>query len=223
MKKKVAIGCGTVFVLFMAFGILYTFVPGLFPKSSTTTSTVTEVELNKAKEQGLVDYYAIGTGSIESLELNITSKTTKPLNIRVTRGSIFNPFESFVQRMIVISDALISLDPKETIKEYEIKVACINMKLSAPGRGNQMTIANKAPNDDLIKLVQLPAFQGKGFRFQQFAIWTITDNPINVDEYQGIASGGYPFGSGPTNEDIEAIRMLFENAGIDTSKYYALK
>jgi hypothetical protein len=52
---------------------------------------------------------------------------------------------------------------------------------------------------------------------QQFAIWTITDNPSDSYGYTGIALGDYT--EYPTDEAIAVIRAQFEKAGIDTTKY----
>lgn len=58
-----------------------------------------------------------------------------------------------------------------------------------------------------------------GLRVQQFAIWTITDNPTK-DGYVGIGSFG--FGSGPGKTELARIKALFKAAGIPTTKYRAL-
>ena len=63
------------------------------------------------------------------------------------------------------------------------------------------------------------SFGDETFRFQQFAIWTITDNPSR-DEYVGLVYFG--LGSGPSDEEMLTIDALFEAAGISTAKYQAL-
>jgi hypothetical protein len=73
--------------------------------------------------------------------------------------------------------------------------------------------------EDLLKLLGLSDFQDETFRVQQFAIWTITDNPAR-DGYVGL--GRFVYGTGPEDEEIERIRILFERAGISIDKYRAL-
>jgi hypothetical protein len=219
---KRAIGCGAVILLLMVFGIVYVFVGKPWQQSPNTADAVAKIELNEAYSKGLVEFHAHGSGSITSFEINLSSKSKKALNVLVLPGSIFTCSTPFVQSMIVRAEETISLQPKETIDSYVIKAACMNMDLSVPMRGHELTLSTSAANEDLIKLVQLTAFQNQGFRLQQFAVWTITNNPTNVDEYKGISSGYYPFGTGPGKEDIDTIRVLFESGGIDTDKYYAL-
>jgi len=74
---------------------------------------------------------------------------------------------------------------------------------------------------DLVKLLYLPDFHEETSRVQQFAIWTITDNPER-DGYMGIATGFQIFGTDPSDDEIDRIRVLFEKAGILTDKYKAL-
>jgi len=59
-------------------------------------------------------------------------------------------------------------------------------------------------------------------RVQQFAVWTITNNPKR-NGYVGLTSGFSVFGSGPDDEEIDAIRHLFDMADIDMGKYRALR
>jgi len=54
---------------------------------------------------------------------------------------------------------------------------------------------------------------------KKLAIWTITDNPER-DECVGI--GYWGIGTGPSDEEIERIRILFIKAGITISRYKAL-
>jgi hypothetical protein len=67
----------------------------------------------------------------------------------------------------------------------------------------------------------LENFSEASARVKQFAIWTITDNPERGG-YMGISTGFLPYGSGPDDDEIEAIRTLFISAGISTGKYQAL-
>jgi hypothetical protein len=65
----------------------------------------------------------------------------------------------------------------------------------------------------------LPEFYTETYRVQQFAIWTITDNPAR-GEYIGI--GTFGLGTRPSDEEMNEIRYLFETAGIATGQYQAL-
>jgi hypothetical protein len=94
------------------------------------------------------------------------------------------------------------------------------MELDAPDENDTFTISIVPAPEDLIKLLNLPDFHNETFRVQQFAIWTITDNPPR-DGYVGL--GYFGFGSGPNDEEMQKIQALFEKAGIPTGKYQALQ
>lgn len=107
------------------------------------------------------------------------------------------------------------------VSELDVDAACANMELDAPEETNNLALSMEAPPADLVKLLNLPDFQEETFRVRQFAIWTITDNPER-DGYIGIVTGFGIFGSGPNDEEMEKIRVLFIKAGITISKYKAL-
>jgi hypothetical protein len=102
----------------------------------------------------------------------------------------------------------------------EVKVACANMELDQPGSNDTFTIRRESTNPDLIKLLTLPGVERMNFRIQQFAIWTITDNPPR-NGYVRLGTMGV--GSGPTSEEFDQIRFMFESAGIATANYQALR
>jgi hypothetical protein len=77
------------------------------------------------------------------------------------------------------------------------------------------------PHEDLIRLLTEPSFSGQEFRVQQFAIWTITDNPGRYG-YVGLSRFGIS-GTGPSDEEMELIRQLFTSAGIPLEHYQALQ
>ena len=232
---RVAIGCGIVIVLFMLSGVIYALVgPKTQPPSDTADTASTQqssgtggaadtVELAEACSRGFVELHAKGRHSIDSFEVSLTSKSTKSLSVKILPGTVFTSTSPGTQSMIVVAERLISLAPKKSVDSYVVEAACINMHLSAPWSGDQLVLSGPAENQDLLKLVQLPEFQTKSFSFKQFAIWTITDNPRNADAYMGISSGFSPFGSGPSQTTLDLIRELFESAGIDTTRYDALK
>ncbi len=105
------------------------------------------------------------------------------------------------------------------VGNLDIDAACANMELDAPEESNILALSTEVPPEDLVKLLYLPDFHEETSRVRQFAIWTITDNPER-DGYMGI--GTFGLGSGPRDEEIDRIRVLFEKAGILTDKYKAL-
>jgi len=218
---KVALGCGAIVVLLMLGGIIYAFVAPKAQQSPDTANTANTVELAEACSKGYIELQAHGTRSIDSFEVSITSKSSKYLVIKILPGMVFTSTWPATQSMIVVAEKLISLSPKDSVDSV-VEAACINMHLSAPWSSDELVFSGATTNEDLLKLVQFPAFQTLGFSLKQFAIWTITDNPPSADDYMGISSGFNPFGTGPSQANMDTIRGLFQSAGIDTAKYYAL-
>ena len=179
------------------------------------------VELMQAKNMGLVDINASGTGSINRIQMSLTSKTDDNLEVAILPGTIFTSSAAGVQSMVVTIQELVLLDAYETTELFDVDAACANMELDAPEESNSLALSTAPPPEDLIKLLSIPDFQEGTFRVRQFAIWTITDNPER-DGYIGIVTGFGIFGSGPSDEEIEEIRVLFIKAGITISKYKAL-
>lgn len=246
MKKKFAIGCGALVGVFIVVAIISAIVskpapsptptlpspspipsptlsPTPTPPSPTPTPTPVlppvEVELLEAVGRELVEVNASGRGTLTAIQLNLTSKSDDPLEVTILPGTIFEAQAINVQSMVIIIEKVILLDPFETTST-SVDAACANMRLDIPGDTDKLTLRGEAPPEDLVKLLNLRKFHEETFRVQQFAIWTITDNPKR-DEYMGI--GQFGFGSGPDDEEIQKIKTLFEKAGISTEKYEALR
>jgi hypothetical protein len=122
--------------------------------------------------------------------------------------------------MVVIEQKAISLKSRGSVSSRSVPMACASMELDQPDANDAFTISTIPAPEDLTKLLNLPDFHAETFRVQQFAIWTITDNPPR-DGY--VHLGTFGFGSGPSDEEMQRIRTLFEEAGISTDKYQALQ
>ena len=196
----------------------------LFQKAGISTEeyqalkTAVYVELIDAKNIGLVEVNACGVGSLEAIKLSLTSKSDDVLEIAILPGTIFDSQSVSIQGMVVITDKLWILYPRETVS-ISVGAACANMRLSMPDEKDTLTLRMTPASGDLMKLLNLPDFHKETYRVQQFAIWTITDNP-GRDDYIGIGFVG--MASGPSNAEIERIRVLFQKAGIPTDKYKTL-
>ena len=178
------------------------------------------VELIEAQSKGLIEVSACGTGSINRIQMSLTSNSDDVLEVAILPGTIFTSSAASVQSMVVITEKVLPLlYPDETIGPVNVDAACANMELDAPEESNTLALSTEVPPEDLVKLLYLPDFHEETSRVQQFAIWTITDNPERGG-YMGI--GYFGMGSGPSDEEMEKIRVLFEKAGISTDKYKAL-
>ncbi len=195
--------------------------PTIEPTSEPPTSAPIEwklVNLVQAVYQELVDLTTSGDG-LEEVDLTLKSKSNDPLEVTIEPGTMFQAQSSNVQNMVVIAKKIVYLESPDDIISDTIDVACAAMDLAAPQKTDTFTVSNAPAKEDLIKLLNLPAFANETFRIKQFAIWTITDNPPR-GEYVGL--GYFGLGSGPNDEEMSRIKTLFENAGVSTSSYQAL-
>ncbi len=179
------------------------------------------VELIEAQSMGLIGVSARGTGSINRIQMSLTSNSDDVLEVAILPGTIFISSAAGVQSMVVVAEKLVLLDPYEAVESVNIDAACANMELDAPEESNSLVLSTTPASGDLVLLLNLPEFHDETLRVQQFAVWTITDNP-GRGGYMGIATGFAIFGTGPRDEEIERIRVLFGKAGISTDKYQAL-
>jgi hypothetical protein len=194
------------------------------PASSTPlppapAAAVTSVELGQALAEALAQATITGQG-LERIDLVLESLSTEPLEITVQAGTIFLAQTGGTQNMVVRRSQTVELPSQGSSKTLTLSAACASMELDAPGESDHFTVSPDPVPEDLIKLLNLPAFLEEPFRVQQFAIWTITDNPPRGG-YVGL--GYYGVGSGPSDEEMQAIRALFQQAGIPTERYQALQ
>ena len=184
-----------------------------------TVKTPPKMELAEAVSKGLVEVSAYGRNTLESIQVNIVSKTKEPIEITILPGTIFESRSADIQNMVITTERIVSLKPFGG-ERFVLDAACANMQRDVPGAEDNLSVRSLSPSEDLIRLLNLPAFCEETFRVQQFAIWTISDNP-EPDGYMGI--GYFGLGTGPTDKEMEEIRSLFEEAGIFTGKYRALR
>ncbi len=188
------------------------------------SESVAEYDLDKALSKKLVQVQAAGLGPT-TVSLEISSKSKKDLVIRIPAGTVFKASSNRVQKMVVCVEQSVDLSPAskdEPSKWITVSVASLDMRLTLPGEKDELKLDSPVRDADLKKLLALPALSAESFRVQQFAIWTITENPsrngfASID-MEDSDSGG----SGPTDAEIQSIIALFKQAKISTGKYRAL-
>ena len=177
-----------------------------------------EVSLQAAIAQRLVTAKGVGIG-LESLELRVTSKVDKPLRIVVKAGTYLDPGKKATQTMVVIASTKILLEARATATNM-LDVACAQMHDDQPGRSDTFTVRAGLATGSLSKLLAGRAFGAATFRIQQFAVWTITNNPTRSG-YVGLSSVG--IGGAPSASELRKIKSMFKSAGIDPTHYRALR
>lgn len=182
-----------------------------------SASAAPAVALRSAIESGKVVVSGQGV-SLQRLNLTITSKVAEPLQLVIDPGIVFRPSAAGTQSMVTVARQQVALAPNES-KTVSLDVACAAMHLDQPGTSDQFGLEAAPTSAALLQLLQAADFASQTFRVQQFAIWTITDNPTR-DGYVGL--GTFGFGSGPSDSEISTIRQLFVKAGLDPTAYQAL-
>ena len=193
--------------------------PGPSPAAQGTVPTALTVELGEALSGTLAQVTITGQG-LERIDLLLESLSEEALEINIPAGTIFLAQTAGTQNMVVRKPRVVVLPTAGSKESVTLSAACANMELDAPGESDHFVVSTAPVPEDLIKLLNLPAFLEEPFRVQQFAIWTTTDNPPRGG-YIGL--GYFGVGSGPSDEEMERIRALFQQAGIPTERYQALQ
>lgn len=184
-------------------------------RQGSTLPTIV-LDLVRAQRAGLVTARGQGSG-LQRLELELKLEVVQPVRVIVERGTIFRPNLAGTQAMVLRESFQVKLTSERPEIRLTLDAACAEMHDAVPGQGDEFTV-QAPPSGDLAKLLTAVGFHQSGFRVQQFAIWTITDDPSRRG-YVGLGSFG--FGSGPSDEEMKEIRRLFLQAGISPSKYRA--
>jgi hypothetical protein len=188
------------------------------PSPPPPTPAPLALELTEAQARGLAQVAITGQG-LEWIKLVLESLSPDPLEITISPGTVFQAQTAGTQNMVVRRQGVVLLSSRGSSESVTLSAACANMELGVPEESDQFTISGAPAAEDLIKLLTLPGFLDETFRVQQFAIWTITDNP-GRGEYVGL--GYFGVGSGPNDEEMQRIRALFNQAGIPIDRYRAL-
>lgn len=189
-------------------------------KTDEPTDPNQEAELRQALTDGLVSVTGTGDG-LQSLDLSLTSEVDFDLDVSIEVGTQLEPRVRGTQLMVVLEAQTVTLAANATA-DVTLEVACAEMHQDQPTGDDTFHVLDAPPQADLVRLLQIPEFRVESDRVQQFAVWTVTNNP-GRNGYVGLTSGFDIFGSGPNDAEIDAIRALFDTAGIDTDKYRALK
>lgn len=170
-------------------------------------------------QQALTDGVVVATitgGGLSQVEISIKPKVEQNFEIIIEPGTMLISSSEGVQNMVVREEQIIYLKPELEVG-LELDVSCANMHLDQPSFSNSFTVSPDPATGDLRRLLALQDFRFLDLILQQFAIWTITDNPVSTYDYVGIDSGGVT--RYPQENEIEIMKSLFIEAGIDFTNY----
>jgi len=216
---KNAKGLGSLFVLALVLTLSASISGCAVAHLPTPTPRGLVLDLAEAEQKGLVQADITGR-DLDWIDLVLESLTPDPLEVTIPIGTLFEAQSSRTQNMVVIQATTVFLEARGSVEAVVVQVACASMQLHIPDEEDQFTISREPVPDDLLKLLNLAEFQDVGSFVQQFAVWTITDNPPR-DGYRGL--GYFGVGYPPDEEEMAEIRALFEEAGIPTENYQALR
>ena len=177
------------------------------------------IDLQEAIALGLLTADVRGV-SLESIEVEVSLQVEDSIELTIQPGTTFIAPSPDLQTMVVRHQLYIFLEEKDEVT-LEVDVACANMRLKAPDGGEVYSVRIEPPLEELHKLMGLTEFQDSAFRLQQFAIWTITDNPAR-GQYVGLTTASGE-GGAPSNSELQTIAGWFESAGIPLDGYPALR
>jgi len=185
------------------------------------------VDLFEAIRKGLVTATAIG-GGLQSATIRLELKTKHVLAVDVPGTTYLGSRSGTLQNMVILATTTAWLTPDQPKQDHYVPVACANMPLDAPSGKDDLVIQplpSKAPKwADLRKLISAPEFADAERIMQQFAVWTITDNPASGDAIKSIQvtfirPNGISERPTSARPDLDSIRTLFVKVGIDPTRY----
>jgi hypothetical protein len=175
-------------------------------------------EIIHAQENGILDVSVYGEG-LDSVVVVLKSKLPEPIEIGVMPGTLFRADTPNIQNMVATEESALRLEPFQE-KPVRLQAACINMLRRVPKASDRLAPEKTPIPEDLLRLVTSPGFNNLPFRIQQFAIWTITDNP---QPHGYVPIGTQFYNNGPTTDEFATIRNLFKRVGLSADKYHALR
>ena len=168
---------------------------------------------------GLLKTEVIGNG-LRYVFLVLDSNTEHPLRINIPCGTIFSPQYKDTQKMVLLKDIILDLQPFDK-RSDRLPAACSNMYRDVPSSDDTFEVGTFTEHPRLRQLLGSTAFQEcNDWIVQQFAVWTITDNPF-PGEMKAITEG--PEADKRTHlcdsEMIAQIAQMFRKAKVPISEY----
>jgi hypothetical protein len=150
---------------------------------------ITHTTLQQALTEGIV-IATINGGGLTQIYVKLKPKIESNLEVEIAPGTIFISAAEGVQNMVLKEEQIVYLKPTLEVG-FEFEVSCGNMELKQPEYENTFDVSDEPASDDLLKLLANQDFAFYDSELQQFAVWTITDNPTSPGAYVGIQSGDY--------------------------------
>ena len=147
---------------------------------------------------------------------------------------MFSCHDQSVQNTVCVSDTVFEDEPGNDSNETRIvrkyvRAACLNMHKPQPSEIHRFSSAAATLPADLNRLLEyINSNHNLSDRVIQFAVWTLTDNPLSREHFTKISRQDeygrvsiVPRFEGPSLSEFSEIRAILQGAGINVWKYWA--
>ena len=191
------------------------------PTPPPTPAPGRTVTLREAVEKGELRVTPRGN-DLNAVVLELELVGTEPLEVTIPAGLYLRSDSETYQNMIVTKAQTITVRAGSPA-QARLAAACVNMHRSIPRKSQGFTLGWTHPTmaNKMARLLALPEFQQAGSSLQQYAIWTLTDNPSSTGYVRIVRGPAVPLFGNPelSQETKEGIRQLFEKAGFALDNY----
>lgn len=147
------------------------------------------VPLPQAIAEGLVRVEVYGTEGIAQINVVLISLVDRAMVLLIPAGTLFSPGVETVQRMVVVKDVDVFLQPGAR-QSVTVPVGCYDMDLDQPEEGVQFTgTVGWTDLPELVYLTRCPEFQTASMRIRQFSIWILREKPAEREDLNGLPLG----------------------------------
>ncbi len=184
-------------------------------------------ELREGLEVGIFRLVEVQGRSLDSISVRFECSTGRPVRVTFDPGTLFTPTTDGTSAMVILSHEVV-LNYRNCLPGAVLRAAAVGMNgMRTPNRNDQFTLAPYNASEEVTRLVALEAILQASSRVQQYAVWTVTQNPTSQYRYTRIGQGsiGAPVTvtSGPSDGELLQVRALLENAGFDPENYFVLR
>ena len=175
-----------------------------------------DLTLAQAIDQRLLDLSFQGVDLLQVVA-DVRRLPDRPLRLALMPGTLLTPAnaDSRYQAVIVREKRVLQIPAKGLAVRFRIPVLALSMSRDIP-TGIALRPSNATADKAILALLAKPSFPQLRPAMQQYAVWTLTDNPA-FDEFVGIYSGNGRVE--PNRQDVAALAQVFRDAGLDTTKY----
>jgi uncharacterized repeat protein (TIGR02543 family) len=176
------------------------------------------VDIFDGQNKGLISAVGYGSGYLNRMSVKVTSNCKSTILVNIPAGIFFvSPNDrAHYSRMVNIESSIEFIKPGES-KIIPLSSASVDGASEVPGKEDALLMDIKSVPDDLQLLMKVKGLMGATLRVRQYAVWVITLYPADVNPIR-IGTSNFNH-QGPSQDEFDQIRSLFQQAGIKLDKY----